>query len=264
MSQFGSRRNRGTTDAMTTLLRWKKEARKRGHYQSNIVADVEGGFDKVDPETLHQSTLDKKYISWIKSWARNRTMRMRINGGTDDEIYTLTQGVPQGSPLSPYLFCAHIAKVMEDRITDEGSHTTMVISYVDDAAICVSARDKGKLEELAKKVWNEMKREAGNIGMDFAGEKTKTWHDHEAGWKIGKTEDKIRFLGYFITKTNPVQRTQEEDWTAHVAHWQTKGNIVFNIIRAMTQRTEKGLKTVLALRLLYTCTRTKLHHGIEF
>ena len=30
MTQFGSRRNRGTTDAMTALMRWKQETRKRG------------------------------------------------------------------------------------------------------------------------------------------------------------------------------------------------------------------------------------------
>ena len=109
-----------------------------------------------------------------------------------------------------------------------------------------------------------MRQEAGKIGMDFAERKTKTWHDHEANWSIGEKEDKIRFLGYFITKPHPTQRTQEEDWTAHVSHWQMKGNLVFNIIRAITQRTEKGLKTVPALRLLYTCTRTMLHYGIEF
>ena len=263
-SQFGSRRNRGTTDAMTTLLRWKKEVRRRGHYQSIIVADIEGGFDKVDPEALHQSPLDAKYIPWIKSWARHRTMRMRINGGTDDKVYTTNQGIPQGLPLSPCLFCAHITEVMKDRITDTGSHTTMVISYVDDVAICVSAQDKKELEGIARKVWKEMKQKAREIGMDFAQEKTKTGHDHEAGWSIGKKEDKIRFLGYFITKPRPVQRTQEEDWTAHVSHWQTKGNLVFNIIRAMTQRTERGLRTVPALQLLYTCTRTMLHYGIEF
>ena len=82
----------------------------------------------MDPETLHQSALDEKYIPWIKSWARNRTMRMRINGGTDKEIYITNQGIPQRSPLSPYLFCTHITKVMKDRITDTGSNTTMVIS----------------------------------------------------------------------------------------------------------------------------------------
>ena len=77
-------------------------------------------------------------------------MRMRINGGTDDKVYTTNQGIPQGSPLSPYLFCAHITEVMKDRIMDTGSHTTMVISYVDDAAICVSAQNKKELEGLAR------------------------------------------------------------------------------------------------------------------
>ena len=109
-----------------------------------------------------------------------------------------------------------------------------------------------------------MRQEAGKIGIDFAEGKTKIWHHHEADWSIGGKADKIRFLGYFITKPHPTQRTQEEDWTAHVSHWQMNGNLVFNIIRVITQRTEKGLKTVPALRLLYTCTRTMLHYGIEF
>ena len=95
-------------------------------------------------------------------------------------------------------------------------------------------------------------------------EKTKTWHDHKAKWSIGGKEEKIRFLGYFITKPHPAHRTQEEDWSTHVSHWQTKGNLVFNIIRAMKQRTKKGIKTIPALSLHYTCTGTMLHYGIEF
>ena len=62
MTQYGSRRNRGTTDAMTALMRWKQETRKRGHYQSIIIADIEGGFDKVDPSTLQNCPIDKNYI----------------------------------------------------------------------------------------------------------------------------------------------------------------------------------------------------------
>ena len=173
-------------------------------------------FDKVDLETLYQSALDERYIPWIKSWARNRTMRMRINGETDSEMYTTYLGIPQGSPLSPYLFCAHIEKVMKDRITDEGNCTTMVISFIDDAAIYVSARDKKDLEEIARRVWEDLRQEARKIGMDFTAEKTKTWHDHEAKWSIGKKEDKIRFLGYFVTKPHPTHRMQEEDWSAHM------------------------------------------------
>ena len=64
-----------------------------------------------------------------------------------------------------------------------------------------------------------MKEEARKIGMDFAEEKTKTWHDHDATWEIGRKEEKIRFLGYIINKPEAVRRTQEEDWTAHITHW---------------------------------------------
>ena len=191
-------------------------------------------------------------------------MRIRINGSTDETVYTTNKGIPQGSPLSPYLFCTHITKVMKDRITDTGQGTSMVISYVDDAAICISAKDKSTMEQEARRIWKEMRKDAKEIGMDFAEEKTKTWHDHEAKWNIGKEEERIRFLGYIIEKPSAIRRTREEDWSAPVRHWQTKGNQVYNIIRAMTQRTEKGLRTVPALRLLYACTKTMLHYGIEF
>ena len=100
-TQFGSRRNKGTTDAMTALMRWKQEVRKRGHYQSIIVANIEGGFDKVDPNKLHKSLLDKNYIPWIESWARNRTMRIRINGSTDEKVYTTNNEQRNTTRLAP-------------------------------------------------------------------------------------------------------------------------------------------------------------------
>ena len=230
MTQFGSRRNRGMTDAMTALMRWKQETRRRGHYQSIIIADIEGGFDKVDPTSLQNSPINGNYIPWFQSWARNRTIRIRINGSTEDQTYVTNQGILQGSPLSPYLFCAHIKEVMRERIKDDGHNTTMVVSYVDDAAICVSAKDRTGLQGMVQEIWMDMRTQAGKIGMDFAEDKTKTWHDHDTKWGIGKTEEKIRFLGYIISKPNAVRRTQDEDWTAHVMHWQWKGNQMYSII----------------------------------
>ena len=53
-TQFGSRRNKGTTDAMTALMRWKQEVRKRGHYQSIIVADIEGGSQQTPRKPARQ------------------------------------------------------------------------------------------------------------------------------------------------------------------------------------------------------------------
>ena len=52
---------------------------------------------------------------------------------------------------------------MGERITHTGNKTTMVVSYVDDAVICVSARDKRKLEGIAREVWEDQIQEAGKI-----------------------------------------------------------------------------------------------------
>ena len=48
-SQFGSHIGMGTSDAMQCYLRWEEHARSFGHFTTLISADVEGGFDKVDP-----------------------------------------------------------------------------------------------------------------------------------------------------------------------------------------------------------------------
>ena len=66
--------------------------------------------------------------------------------------------------------------------------------------------------------------------MDFAEDKTRTWHNHDARWTIRATEHKIKFLGYIINKPEQARRKQSEDWSAHIANWQTKGNQVYNII----------------------------------
>ena len=87
-------------------------------------------------------------------------MRIRINRSTDERVYTTNKGIPQGSPLSPYLFCAHITKVMKDRITDNSQSTSMVVSYVDDAAICISSKDRTKLEQEARRIWEDMRGDA--------------------------------------------------------------------------------------------------------
>ena len=51
-SQFSSRISLGTSDAMQTYLRWRENAASLGHYTTIISADVEGGFDRVDPDQL--------------------------------------------------------------------------------------------------------------------------------------------------------------------------------------------------------------------
>ena len=105
--QFGSRRDTGTSDAMMAIEDWKAHASLTGPY-AIILADVEGGFDKVNPDRLGDTNLAQEYIPWIQNWCRNRSIVTRIDGRTDTSTYILNQGIAQGSPLSPYLFGAYI------------------------------------------------------------------------------------------------------------------------------------------------------------
>ena len=205
-SQFGSRIRRGTSDTMQCLLRWQENARSLGHYTSLISADIEGGFDKVDPRSLNNTDLDPMYIPWIQNWAANRSLRFRHNNRLDPTVYTCNRGVPQGSPLSPFLFGAYVKKLADPRLIAQPDHSRLVISYVDDVLICVSARDHPTLEALARSTWACLTSEALQIGMSFADNKTKTLHDSLTTWGIGTTTPRLRFLGYWLTTPAPSLR----------------------------------------------------------
>ena len=102
-TQFGSWRNTGTSDAMTILQEWKTMAEAAGDKVILIVADVEGGFDKVNPNAFRrrETRVAERYTEWIYNWTQNRELQFQFNEKTDTHVYTINTGLPQGSPLSP-------------------------------------------------------------------------------------------------------------------------------------------------------------------
>ena len=74
---------------------------------SLLQLDLKGAFDRVDHRwllyTLDQLGLPTWLIEWVRSYLGKRTARLRFDGETSSLI-TPTQGIPQGSPLSPILF----------------------------------------------------------------------------------------------------------------------------------------------------------------
>ena len=62
---------------------------------------------------------------------------MRFKGRTTKD-YSLNKGVPQRSPLSPFLFGIYVADVFRPRIQTRINLRAMVSSYVDDGVIMIS------------------------------------------------------------------------------------------------------------------------------
>ena len=249
---------------MQCYLRWSEHARSLDHFTTLISADVDGGFDKVDPSLLSQTHLNPLYAHWIRHWASNRIMQFRPNHRLDPQKYITNNGIPQGSPLSPFLFGAHIKSLMDPRQITTPAATRLVISYVDDVLICVSADSRQSVETLARSTWASLNAEANHINMSFAENKTKTLHDRLETWGIGSTVNQLRFLGYWLETPPPDERTHPPSYTHHLRHWTTKANYALNMLRALTLRSDRGLRSSAILRILDACVRSILLYGIKF
>ena len=180
-------------------------------------------------------------------------------------MYTTDTGLPQGSPLSPYLFGAYVKEILTGNRQDQDDGT-LLISYVDDVAICIRGKDDSEVAMKAARTWNDMKECATRKGMTFAENKTKTWHSDGKTdrWHIGQTTKNLRFLGYWLETRPEGAVNNKEQFKKHVQHWLSKANYTYNKLRALTQRTAGGLKTFACLRLLHAVTRTIAWYGIEF
>ena len=88
-------------------------------------------------------------LRWIEEFLQNRTFQVLI-GNTKSETITMTNGLPQGSTLSPTLFNVMMADIPHPlRI--------YIYEYADDIAIAITADDIQeairKIEEWAA-TWN--------------------------------------------------------------------------------------------------------------
>ena len=205
-TQYGSRKNRSTHDAMKQILEFLKYNKNR--YTGILSMDVEGGFDKVNIDMLSDIVMyrecERGLVKWIRRWTKGRSIHLRFNGKVSKE-YQLNKGVPQGSALSPFLFGVYVADMFRSRICCRIDLRRMVSSYVDDGVILVSTENKRKTKHQPVECFEDCKKIAKERGMDFSEKKLDWMGIGKGDW--GKLEmggiglnmvKEIRILGYRI------------------------------------------------------------------
>jgi len=86
----------------------------------------------------------------------------------------LNKGVPQRSPLSPFLFGVYVADMFNPRFKTRIDLCQMVTSYVDDGVIPVSTNSIKKTKSEVISCLKECKDIARKRGMDFS-ERKMDW-----------------------------------------------------------------------------------------
>ena len=155
-TQFGSWRKRGVHDALAVVYEFLKT--HKNWHKALLSLGVEGGFDPLDIDMLADLLVARgcpsEYVSWIRHWSSQRRVRFNLNGCISSE-YFLSKGIPQGSPLSAFLFGLYVADIFRPRLPYSPSLRSITVSYVDDAGIVVAADSQEMVRGELERVFDE-------------------------------------------------------------------------------------------------------------
>ena len=149
-NQFGFRKNKNTTLALTQFTNQILKAFNDGKSVLGVYLDFSKAFDTLDHQTLLYKLKQLKFssnsIKWVENFLSQRKQVTIIGQSVSDEL-SITCGVPQGSILGPTLFLIYI--------NDLPNILTVFtpILYADDTNLFLESKD---LDEQISAVNNEL------------------------------------------------------------------------------------------------------------
>lgn len=128
--QFGFRQEHSTTLQLIRVLHAMTAAENKKEKTALALLDMEKAFDRVWHQglvyKLSMSSTPRRVVKIIASFLEDRTFQVRVQDDTSD-FHPIQAGVPQGSCLSPTLYC----KYTDDIPVGKGVQLAL---YADDAA----------------------------------------------------------------------------------------------------------------------------------
>jgi hypothetical protein len=122
--------------------------------------------------TLRELGFERKLVLWLKSYFEDRKVELRFDGVTT-ATRTLTQGTPQGSPLSPVLFILYITTLY--RRLEAVPHL-VTVGFADDTNLLAIARDTPQVCKILEEGFAVCDKWAAERGMSFNPKKSELLH----------------------------------------------------------------------------------------
>jgi len=175
--QFACRKGYSPLDAVHLILEKVYKASNDKLYSSALFLDVQGAFDKVLHKRLAEIMTNSKFPpylgDWVQSYLSDRSVQIADGAASEPSFTPIQVGMPQGSPLSPFLFNLYSSPLCQNH---QRLGVDLMVSYVNDyclLAISVSWQQNAITLTAAG---NRLQCEANQGGMNFDLSKTKLFH----------------------------------------------------------------------------------------
>ena len=167
--QFGFRVGRGTEEALIAATTFVESNIRQHRAVYGITLDIKAAFDSLRPAVVLEQLMDwrvpRYLINWVASFFQNRELVIDLEGGSFGHRPSV--GTPQGSPLSPLLFCIGIDSVLRLPLMP-GTH---IQAYADDLLLLGTDEFEERTQTKLQHALDRLDTEARSKGLSFAPQK---------------------------------------------------------------------------------------------
>ncbi|XP_065091068.1 uncharacterized protein LOC135712034 [Ochlerotatus camptorhynchus] len=257
---FGFRKHRSAQSCVNYVVNKVKDAQLAKKDTVVVFLDLSQAFDCVNLQTLLNTlktlSIPNKIISWLHTYLSDRHLVLKTNEG--DAHREVSEGLPQGCPLSPILFNLYTSGL--HRIEHEGCE---LVQFADDFAVVATGSSPEDAATKANNYLSQLQTELTRLELKINVSKSAavafTRKDTSVvRIRIGRENVDLnnthRYLGYTVDRTLTHRK--------HIEDIRDKAAAKVKIIKMLGKRSSSANPNTL-VKIGNAIIRSRLEYGAQ-